>query len=225
MIRHGSRTPMGGGTSYNGFTRIQDQDCTLNVTKYTGYHEGQYINLVKRLNARFEGADNLPVHPGNGTCGSSQLTPSGAFQLYYTGNHMREAYASHWPSLAAGGDLSKHVYLRTTSYHRTLQSAVALLVGLLPGFSPHQIECLVVSRSNTKLCVSSPAIPCECPAIKKLSMLARKFIRINNNIITKEREMTHRTRALMRRRMNESYHRSLENSMCQSACASRCHAE
>ena len=135
VIRHGLRTPV-----HNMF-----------VGDTTPWECGQLNNLRVSLHTQAEFPDALPVHslyrvdnlsPPDaerrardlaGNCHPGELTTMGFQQHQLLGAYLRQRYgpdgAQLWPTQLAS---AQDVFVRSTNYERTIESAQALLEGVFP---------------------------------------------------------------------------------------------
>lgn len=134
MIRHGDRYPLYSIPR----TKKPSIDCTLSPNREPSHpllssfishmtKDGQMDNWDASLTS-------LPRLPNHKACEMGELTQTGVVQHLRNGQVLRGAYLRGPPLLPASLS-SSQVLLETTGKSRTLQSGLALVYGLLPGFS------------------------------------------------------------------------------------------
>ncbi|XP_062408938.1 2-phosphoxylose phosphatase 1 [Sardina pilchardus] len=157
MIRHGDRYPLYSIPR----TKKPPIDCTLSPNKWPSHpllssfisdmsKDGQTDNWDASLTS----VARLPNHKA---CEMGELTQTGVVQHLRNGQVLRGAYLRGPPLLPASLG-SPQVLLETTGKSRTLQSGLALLHGLLPGFSRPALK--VRQHWNALFCGRA----CDCPA-------------------------------------------------------------
>lgn len=88
------------------------------------------------------GEEHKPCEPG-------KLTKQGFLQHLRLGNHLRRAYAE--PLALSNTNYDQWLYVRSTNYPRTLQSAVGLLLGLLRPPSASAVRILVNDQDHKEI--------------------------------------------------------------------------
>ncbi|XP_041920148.1 2-phosphoxylose phosphatase 1 isoform X1 [Alosa sapidissima] len=157
MIRHGDRYPLYSIPR----TKKPPIDCTLSPNKAPSHpllssfisdmaKDGQTDNWDASLTS-------LARLPNHRSCEMGELTQTGVVQHLRNGQVLRGAYLRGVPLLPASLG-SSQVLLETTGKSRTLQSGLALVYGLLPGFSRPALK--VRQHWNALFCGRA----CDCPA-------------------------------------------------------------
>ncbi|KAL0122167.1 hypothetical protein PUN28_007127 [Cardiocondyla obscurior] len=169
FIRHGDRGPL------THIRNISSINCSGGELGATGELETIYENYVSFVQnassysraawAQFLGPfHGLPVLPTNARdCRIGQLTTLGVLQLLKTGVALRNAYY-HRLNLGNGTTFGKDVIVYSTSYRRTVQSAVALLYALFENDGFQSLARISLQESQSYAFCSNE---CACPAADK----------------------------------------------------------
>ncbi|XP_028818909.1 2-phosphoxylose phosphatase 1 isoform X2 [Denticeps clupeoides] len=156
MIRHGDRYPL-----YSiPMTKRPAIDCTLSPKKNPSHPLlSSFINHMSQSGRAHWDASlsSLPRLPNHSTCEMGELTQTGVVQHLRNGAVMHQAYFSS-QQVASSVVSQGQLWLESTGKSRTLQSALALLYGLLPDFSWPRLS--VRQQWNTLFCGAA----CDCPA-------------------------------------------------------------
>ncbi|KAF9416748.1 hypothetical protein BGZ94_010133, partial [Podila epigama] len=175
FIRHGDRTPTKaipadanvtwdceslGSFIYTANTR------SLGNTNSTEGHLGNPNAIARQVIVTPEKSPFASFN-WKGSCIPGQLTPVGAQQHRTLGGILREIYVERWKLLASEFDASQ-VYVRSTDYWRTQQSAESLISGLFsPQISdgrPPVFELQVVPKEVDYMTINMG----RCPKAKKI---------------------------------------------------------
>uniref|UniRef100_X2BBC3 2-phosphoxylose phosphatase 1 n=1 Tax=Capitella teleta TaxID=283909 RepID=X2BBC3_CAPTE len=164
VIRHGDRNNLHGLPNYDNpklTCRISDS------LRMTFPVLGDYQNIMKdnlRKGGRlpdqtFHGYD---IYPDREFCSPGWLTPEGAVQHILHGQLFKQKYLLKHKLLNMQ-DFEDSLFVRTTDYPRTFQSAMALLFGFLSKF---EIEKLKIEKAdNNTMCSKDTGHPCTCPMV------------------------------------------------------------
>jgi hypothetical protein len=178
FIRHGDRGPL---THIRNISSINCGGEFGSATELEAIYEN-YLNFIQNVSsysrtawAQFLGPfHGLPVLPTNARdCKIGQLTTLGILQLLKTGMLLRNAYY-HKLSLGNGTSFGKDVIAYSTSYRRTVQSAVALLYALFEGDSFASLARISLQESQSYAFCNNE---CACPAAEKFLKHHLKVIR------------------------------------------------
>lgn len=168
FIRHGDRGPL---THIRNISSINCGGELGTVTELETIYEN-YVSFVQNASsysraawAQFLGPfHGLPVLPANTRdCRIGQLTTLGILQLLKTGIALRNAYY-HRLNLGNGTSFGKDVIVYSTSYRRTVQSAVALLYALFENDGFQSLARISLQESQSYAFCSNE---CACPAAEK----------------------------------------------------------
>lgn len=178
VMRHGYRSPMYTLPNLAG-PRLC---CKLNNTlQWTATNQDEVLrqfiasaNFI--LSSRTSTAmvfRRFGLYPNSDNCYGAQLTAHGSLQMLRLGQYFRSRYVGGSDALLAETEVdpTSKVYVRTTEYSRTFQSAAAFLFGLL---SPTATEFSSLQIDVTKslfLCSESPSwnLTCNCQAAGQLA--------------------------------------------------------
>ncbi|KAF9901362.1 Acid phosphatase-like protein 2 [Lobosporangium transversale] len=133
FIRHGDRTPIAVLPLDLNLT----WDCTnADAFAFTGFRTKkderapfQYANVVAHQVVTTSGSPFAATRMWKGNCMPGQLTPVGAMQHRKLGAALRQIYVDNLKSLPADYD-PETVYIRSTDFWRTKQSAENFMAGL-----------------------------------------------------------------------------------------------
>ncbi|KAG5314441.1 PXYP1 phosphatase, partial [Pseudoatta argentina] len=168
FIRHGDRGPL---THIRNISSINCGGELSTLTELETIYEN-YVNFVQNASsysraawAQFLGPfHGLPVLPANARdCRIGQLTTLGILQLLKTGIALRNAYY-HRLNLGNGTSFGKDVIVYSTTYRRTVQSAVALLYALFENDGFQSLARISLQESQSYAFCSNE---CACPAAEK----------------------------------------------------------
>src|SRR6218665_2949028 len=133
------------------------------------------------------------LYPNSDHCYGAQLTAHGSLQMLRLGQYFRSRYVGGSDALLAETEANptSKVYVRTTEYARTFQSAVAFLFGFL---SPTAAELGSVPIDVTKslfLCSESPTwnLTCNCQAAGQLAKIVEALGRTEGLEALSERRL------------------------------------
>ncbi|KAK9708775.1 Histidine phosphatase superfamily (branch 2) [Popillia japonica] len=166
LIRHGDRGPL------QHIRNISSINCgtpdTELLNSYKNYLHNSTISgkALWVTPAAFHGFPLLPTH--NRQCQLGQLTMQGVNQHLQLGHILKQSYINIWPKLT---NLSHHeISVYSTRYHRTFQSALAFLYGLV---SVDTLSKLVVQESQSMyFCFKD----CGCQISEKYMKLVQKDV-------------------------------------------------
>ncbi|XP_071946219.1 2-phosphoxylose phosphatase 1-like [Antedon mediterranea] len=187
LIRHGDRTPL----ESNGMGSSADINCNLMIVSETlpdkmfellatDFNEWKELlrkedelmlsdmklksslqkSAVSTLNMNYVSA----LLTDSNKCRTSQLTPSGWRQHLAIGDFLRKVYTPHKLFNPQAIDHKDIMNLQTTSFSRTMQSAIALLYGLLPEDQILKTPPMKIARA-LNFCYGAS---CNCPAAQQL---------------------------------------------------------
>lgn len=112
-------------------------------------------------------------YPRTKQCNGAQLTGLGALQHHRLGSHLNTVYIMKNHLLGSDMPNLSQLYVRTTEYSRTFQSAAALLHGMLPKSDLSQMNLEAVQ--NVNLCSGKHSgMPCSCQAASDLHLVIKK---------------------------------------------------
>ena len=128
MIRHGSRSPLHGQPHH----RRKDIDCHFKSVKDSDPLAQRFYSAMTNLTLTMK-TQGKPQHitflPLRRKCKDAQLAGYGALQLLKLGQYLKKIYRKKLFPDCTGTVGNKQVYIRSTDYSRTFQSAIALLYG------------------------------------------------------------------------------------------------
>lgn len=168
FIRHGDRGPL---THIRNISSINCGGDFGGATELETIYEN-YVNFVQNVSnysktawAQFLGPfHGLPVLPTNARdCKIGQLTTLGILQLLKTGILLRNAYY-HKLNFGNGTTFGRDVIVYSTSYRRTVQSAVALLYALFENDGFQALARISLQESQSYAFCNNE---CACPAAEK----------------------------------------------------------
>lgn len=158
VFRHGDRGPL------QHIRNVSTVDCGTPETDLLAAYRAYLHNatLLGKSSAwtgpgSFHGFPLIPTNARR--CHLGQLTMRGVAQLLTLGDQLKHSYTETWPrakNLTAGD-----VAVYSTRYHRTFQSALALLYGLIPAETLSKLS-FIESQSMT-FCFKD----CGCPITEK----------------------------------------------------------
>lgn len=108
------------------------------------------------------------TYPNRSKCSSAQLTNVGALQMIRLGQLFKSIYVDKWKLIERNEQESlNRIFVHSTKYPRTVQSAVAFLYGVIPSLNLTAIR--ISLTSNLLFCTSTDVnLPCICQAAYKL---------------------------------------------------------
>ncbi|XP_014473129.1 PREDICTED: 2-phosphoxylose phosphatase 1 [Dinoponera quadriceps] len=168
FIRHGDRGPL---THIRNISNINCGGEVGSATELETIYEN-YVNFVQNVSsysktawAQFLGPfHGLPILPANARdCKIGQLTTLGILQLLKTGILLRNAYY-HKLNLGNSTSFGKDIIVYSTSYRRTVQSAVALLYALFENDGFQSLARISLQESQSYAFCNNE---CACPAAEK----------------------------------------------------------
>ncbi|XP_070168277.1 2-phosphoxylose phosphatase 1 [Polyergus mexicanus] len=171
FIRHGDRGPLTHIRNISSINCGGETGAGTGVTELQTIYEN-YVNFVQNVSsysktawAQFLGPfHGLPVLPANARdCKIGQLTTLGILQLLKTGILLRNAYY-HRLNLGNGTTFGRDVIVYSTSYRRTVQSAVALLYALFENDGFQSLAKISLQESQSYAFCNNE---CACPAAEK----------------------------------------------------------
>ncbi|KAL6435529.1 hypothetical protein ACFW04_005476 [Cataglyphis niger] len=171
FIRHGDRGPLTHIRNISSINCGGEIGAGNGVTELETIYEN-YVNFVQNVSsysktawAQFLGPfHGLPVLPANARdCKIGQLTTLGILQLLKTGILLRNAYY-HRLNLGNGTTFGRDVIVYSTSYRRTVQSAVALLYALFENDGFQSLARISLQESQSYAFCNNE---CACPAAEK----------------------------------------------------------
>lgn len=188
FIRHGDRGPLTHIRNISGINCAGDLGSA--TTELDTIYEN-YVNFVQNVSsysrtawAQFLGPfHGLPVLPINARdCKIGQLTTLGILQLLKTGILLRNAYY-HKLNLGNGTSFGKDIIVYSTSYRRTVQSAVALLYALFENDGFQSLARINLQESQSYAFCNNE---CACPAAEKflkqhLKVIRSKSVQLHGN--------------------------------------------
>ncbi|XP_073482032.1 2-phosphoxylose phosphatase 1 isoform X2 [Aquarana catesbeiana] len=155
MIRHGDRYPLYAIPR----TKRPDIDCVLEPDRSPSHPNlADFVSHMKKgSEAQMDGTLSSLAHfPSHSTCEMGELTQTGVVQHLQNGQILKENYVKKH-KLIPNDWTTKHLYLESTGKSRTLQSGLALLYSLLPGFDWKKIN--IKHQWSSIFCSGH----CECP--------------------------------------------------------------
>ena len=180
VIRHGDRSPMYG---VGGISQKLHLDCTLH-SPHNLKNNSEYQNYRTAMEAIWQDAQAgsaalvYGLYPKERTCMGAQLTGLGAAQHLSNGINLKRTYNDKHQLLQPSFNASE-IHIRTTSYSRTYQSAVAFLYGFLPKFDFSKLKIFTEDPPN--FCTStknkSRGHSCRCSAVNDYENKAQREIR------------------------------------------------
>lgn len=167
LIRHGDRTPMHSFRNHPNPTLGCRIDQQL-FAAHSPYLEGFLPTMIAFQGKQHpsSGFRNWALYPNHRICDGSQLTGLGVLQHLQIGEFLKDNYVHRW-RLFGNAYNARKVYIRSTEYSRTYQSAIAFLYGFLPHFN---LTELLIERSSNLLMCSERFFgsSCHCPVIHAL---------------------------------------------------------
>jgi hypothetical protein len=114
------------------------------------------------------------LYPRSTVCTGAQLTAKGAVQIFRLGKFLRSRYQALLESSVRAGEheVTPRIYVRSTEYPRTFQSAVALVYGLsgVSGMFSSRFE----TTRNIYFCSEAVTnLACSCVAAAKMMSAIR----------------------------------------------------
>lgn len=180
VVRHGDRSPMYG---VGGIRKKLQLDCTLDSV-WKGQNISEFQSYRSSMEAIWQEAQAgsaalmYGLYPKEKTCMGAQLTGIGAAQHLSNGINLKRIYIDKHQLLQPNFNASE-IHIRTTSYSRTYQSAIAFLFGFLPKFDFSKLKIFTGDPPN--FCAStknrSRGYSCSCPAVNTYEDKAQKEIR------------------------------------------------
>lgn len=184
FIRHGDRGPLthvrnistincGGGGEMNATPELETiydnyVNFVQNVSTYSKTAWAQFLGP-------FHGLPILPANPRD--CKIGQLTTLGILQLLKTGILLRNAYYQKLNLGNGTSSIGKDIIVFSTSYRRTVQSAVALLYAFLENDGLQSFARISLQESQSYAFCNNE---CACPAAEKfLKQYLKVIIWIN----------------------------------------------
>lgn len=161
LIRHGARTSM---HSLPGI-QVPPISCKAGDKRLNISEVLRKVKDTWKQKHRVFGFHGWDMYPNKTLCKGSELTPFGMQQHIQTGQYLRHKYGKSI-------DLTQS-HIRSTSVARTYQSAVAVLLGMLPHTD---LENARIYKSG-QLSLCSPSLfrqSCECPGADHLLNLANR---------------------------------------------------
>ena len=177
VIRHGDRSPMYG---VGGIKKRLHLDCTLESLK--GLQNVSALqNYKSAMETTWQDAHSgsaalmYGLYPKEKTCMGAQLTGIGAAQHLGNGINLKRTYIDKHKLLEPNFNASE-IHIRTTSYSRTYQSAIAFLYGFLPKFDLTKLKIFTGDPPN--FCAStknkSRGYSCMCSTVNSYEEKAQK---------------------------------------------------
>ncbi|GAB1598370.1 2-phosphoxylose phosphatase 1-like [Argonauta hians] len=167
LIRHGDRTPMHSFRNHPNPSLGCRIDQKL-FTNFSPYLEGYLPTMMASQGKQHpaSGFKNWALYPNHHICDGSQLTGLGVLQHLQIGEFLKDTYVHRW-RLFGNTYNARKVFIRSTEYSRTYQSAIAFLYGFLPHFN--LTELLIERSSNLLMCSERHfGSSCHCPVIHAL---------------------------------------------------------
>ncbi|XP_046559160.1 2-phosphoxylose phosphatase 1-like [Haliotis rubra] len=169
IVRHGDRSPMGSfKNSPNPVLSCQhDSSKKFDIPNFD-----KFVSTMQYYQTRLHPGNTFPFHlyPRSQTCDSSELTGQGSLQHLLTGWHLHERYVQKWRLFSEPFSPSQ-VYVKSTGYSRTYQSAIALLYTFLPALN---LTDLNIFRSDNLFFCSEKSFghSCSCPVLRQYKKMS-----------------------------------------------------
>ena len=170
VTRHGDRS------SLNQFPNHKRPNILCRLSSVTDHHRTAASKFIKSMD-KLVAAQNRPSHyrefdlyPDSKHCGIAQLTARGVLQMISLGEQLRARYVGEGLLFQGKTNVAKKLYVRTTNYERTFQSAMAVMHGFLPSISMSSVS-MDVTKNLYHCSELYSNLSCSCPmAFQPLSL-------------------------------------------------------
>lgn len=126
------------------------------MIKQTDYHKS---------NPKTSAFHEIDLYPRNAKCTTGELTPIGATQHVRNGQFLQKRYIDALGLFTSDMKLEDQLLVRSTTWSRTFQSAVALLYGFLPQFDMSQLA--FETADGNPMCNANSVVSCNCLSIER----------------------------------------------------------
>ncbi|ELT92533.1 hypothetical protein CAPTEDRAFT_92537 [Capitella teleta] len=170
FIRHGDRSPMYTLPNH----KAPSLSCSLRnrdeAIEFISTMDAVRTSLPKKRPKSYLNRHNF--YPDTKVCNGAMLTDLGALQHLSLGRHLHKKYIVKLRLLQTN-NTKEQLYVRSTDYSRTFQSALALVHGLQPGFDLSELNLDIVQ--STHMCShTSSDLPCKCQTTRDLLIAIKK---------------------------------------------------
>ncbi|KAL5013824.1 hypothetical protein ScPMuIL_008094 [Solemya velum] len=170
VIRHGDRSPVYSLYNYPTpkLSCLSEKQLFQENSKFQSF-----LPTMWSYRGREHGTSKFKqwmLYPSSSVCDSGQMTGYGSLQHLKIGKHLANTYLHKWQLF--GEEFSAdQVYVSSTEFSRTYQSAVAFLFGFLPTFNLTELY-IEQTRSMVFCSDQYSGLTCHCPVLQDLKVSA-----------------------------------------------------